>query len=647
MDFFTSLFKAYEKAEEIGLVDQQKGTNEPVLLPIYHDNKVIKNNDVYIEILLDKEGNFYKSRTFAVDENVIFPVTYESSNRTSTKIAPHPIVDSWYYVMHSEVILEKQKKYLKNLDYWISQTENKKVENFLQIIRNFVAKPEAVDLVLASTFGSDYQIEKECIDKNGKFCVGTLTYGEKNKKIAIKDIKLTFTIIKFEGFKNISVSNFKDLHRDFINLVQKNNSVDIGRCNISGKEERIIKYHRSPKGQFKRAKLISQNKTIAYIGDRFPTEDESTDIIKIGYETSEKIHLMIKYLMENKNSSTWLGSSQYLINWFSDDLSNESHLDIVDPVYNDLFEDDKEESWDFNKPNEENWKICSSFIKGLKLFSDDATYCVAILNKTNDGRIAIKYFRQLQVSKLLENLKEWQKHYSWEPNNNLTDYKLRTPTLNDIIKTAYGVDRDGNLRLDNDSFRSDQYQQLVTALIDGQKIPSSIVKKIEHNIKQRQKYPDCWEQVQQVSLAVLHKQYRREFTPMLDHEERDRSYLFGRLLAIYELIEKVHNLSKNPKLAKKDVRVTNAERYWTAYSNQPATIMKVLDGKIRYCIDYLKTNEAGYWKKLDNEMQEIVQLLSPIMMDKSFNQPLDYKFIFGYYAEKKYYYTKQGKKSEE
>ena len=36
MDFFTSLLKAYEKAEEIGLVDQQKGTNEPVLLPIYH-----------------------------------------------------------------------------------------------------------------------------------------------------------------------------------------------------------------------------------------------------------------------------------------------------------------------------------------------------------------------------------------------------------------------------------------------------------------------------------------------------------------------------------------------------------------------------------------------------------------------------------
>lgn len=143
MDFFTSLLKAYEKAEEIGLVDQQKGNNNPVLLPIYHDNKVIRNNDIYIEVLLDKEGNFYKARTFEVDENVIFPVTYESSIRTSTKIAPHPIVDSWYYVMHSELIQEKQKKYLENLDYWICQTNNRKVESFLQIIRNFVMKPEA------------------------------------------------------------------------------------------------------------------------------------------------------------------------------------------------------------------------------------------------------------------------------------------------------------------------------------------------------------------------------------------------------------------------------------------------------------------------------------------------------------------------
>ena len=197
MDFFTSLLKAYEKAEEIGLVDQQTGENDPVLLPIYHDNKIIKNNDFYIEILFDKEGNFYKSRKIDVGENVIFPVTYESSNRTSTKIAPHPIVDSWYYVMSSNLRKEKQKKYLENLDYWISQTENENVKQFLQIIRDFVEKPKSVDLVLTSTFGTDYQLEDEYIDKNGKIQEGSVTFGEKNKKISLKDIKLSFTIVKF------------------------------------------------------------------------------------------------------------------------------------------------------------------------------------------------------------------------------------------------------------------------------------------------------------------------------------------------------------------------------------------------------------------------------------------------------------------
>ena len=42
MDFFTSLLKAYEKAEEIGLVDQQIGENDPVLLPLYHTS--LKSN---------------------------------------------------------------------------------------------------------------------------------------------------------------------------------------------------------------------------------------------------------------------------------------------------------------------------------------------------------------------------------------------------------------------------------------------------------------------------------------------------------------------------------------------------------------------------------------------------------------------------
>ena len=646
MDFFTSLLKTYEKAEEIGLVDQRTGDNDPVLLPLYHDNKIIKKNDFYIEILFDKEGNFYKSRKIDVGENVIFPVTYESSNRTSTKIAPHPIVDSWYYVMSSNLRKEKQKKYLENLDYWISQTENENVKQFLQIIRDFVEKPKSVDLVLTSTFGTDYQLEDEYIDKNGKIQEGSVTFGEKNKKISLKDIKLSFTIVKFDGFKNISVSNFKELHLDFINLVQNYNSIDKGICNISGKEERIIKNHRSPKGVFENAKLISQNSEIAFIGDRFPTKESSNNIIRVGYETSEKIHLMIKYLLENKNSNIWLESSQYLINWFSDDLANKSQLDIVKPEFDSLFEDeedDVEESHQLIRPNAVNQEIGSSFIKGRKLFGNDATYYIAILTKTSKGRIALKYFRQLQVSQLLKNLENWQDTYSWEERTKLGIYKQKTPNFNEIINAAYGVDRGRYLELDNDSFRSDQYQQLVTALIDGKAIPNSIVKKLEANIKHRQNYPKCWHSLQQVSLAVLHKQYGREFKPMVDHENTNRSYLFGRLLAIFELMETQRYRIEGGN----QERITNAERYWNAYTSQPAKLMMNLANKIKPYEETVKLNSRGIYNKLEKEREKIISLLSPLMTNKDINDPLDYQFIFGYYSEKQYFYTKKEKNESE
>ncbi|EMC29745.1 type I-C CRISPR-associated protein Cas8c/Csd1 [Streptococcus mutans] len=647
MDFFTSLLKAYEKAEEIDLVDQQTGNN-PVLLPIYHDNKVIKNNDKYIEILLDNEGAFYKARKFEIGENVIFPVTYESSNRTNTKIAPHPIVDSWYYVMYSELRKEKHQKYLENLDNWIIQTENNKVENFLKIIKKFVENPESVELVLNSAFGSDCQIQEEFVDNNGKIQEGSLIFGEKKQKIALKDIKLSFKILEFDGLRDVSVSNFNEMHHDFINYINNNSTeIGIGICNISGKEDRIIKNHRKPKGVFSNGKLISQNNKIAYLGDRFPNENASSDIIKIGYETSEKIHLMIKYLLENNNSHTWLGTSQYLINWFSDDLSNDSQLDIVKPEFDDLFEDDEEEKQVFIKPNEENKKIGSSFVRGQKLFSNNATYNIAILNE-NKGRIALKYFRQLQVSQLLKNLESWQENYSWEAKTKAGDYKIKIPIFNEIINVAYGVDRERYLELDNDAFRSDQYQQLVTALIDGNPMPSTIVKKLEANIKQRQKYPKHWSQVQQVSLAILHKQYGREFKPMLDHENTNRSYLFGRLLAIFELMESKKYEIENPNKDKKESnRITNAERYWNAYTSQPAKLMMNLTNKIKPYEEAVRLNAYGIFHKLDKERAEIVQLLSPLMAKKDINDPLDYQFIFGYYAEKQFFYTKQEKNESE
>lgn len=627
MDFFTSLLKAYEKAEEIGLVDQQNGDN-PVLLPLYHTS-LKSNGKNIISVKLEQDGSLYKAEIMdAENQTIIFPVTSNSVARSGSNPAPHPLVDKFSYYV-PELSQSQYDDFHKQLASWITYCEEGEVKDFLMKIQQFILQTDFLSNILYSLYGEHYQREGLKItysDSDGK-----------NKTVDLSAYFLEFSIVQFHGFKDESVTSYEALHQSFISFITANQD-NLGTCNISGRMEQITNKHRGLMGN---AKIISvSNKGEAYKG-RFK---EREDVFSVGYETSEKIHLMIKYLLENKNSSTWLESSQYLINWFSDDLANESQLDIVKPAFNDLFEDDEDEkdSLVFIKPNEENKKIGSSFFKGRKLFGNDATYYVAILNKTSNGRIALKYFRQVQVSQLLKNLETWQENYSWEAKTKSGNYKLRTPTFNDIINVAYGVDRERYLELDNDSFKSEQYQQLVTALIDGRTIPNTIVKKLEDNIKQRQKYSKNWYQVQQVSLAILHKQYGREFTPMLDHQETDRSYLFGRLLAIYELFE----AQRYALDGSSQERITNAERYWNAYTGQPAKMMNHLENKIKPYEQVLKLNRTGIWHKLEKERKEIIQLLTPLYANKEFTQPLDYKFIFGYYAEKQFYYTKQTKENE-
>lgn len=626
MDFFTSLLKAYEKAEEIGLVDQQNGDN-PVLLPLYHTS-LKSNGKNIISVRLDRDGSFYKAEVMADNQTIIFPVTGDSVARSGSNPSSHPLVDKFSYYV-SEVNQSQYDNFHEQLANWIDYCDEGEVKDFLMKIRHFILQTDFLSSILQSLYGEDYQREGLKItysDSDGK-----------NKTVDLSAYFLEFSIVRFNGFKDESVTSYKELHQSYISFVRANQD-NLGTCNISGRTEQITNKHRGLMGN---AKIISvSNKGEAYKG-RFK---EREDVFSVGYETSEKIHLMIKYLLENKNSSTWLESSQYLINWFSDDLANESQLDIVKPEFNELFEDseDERDSLVFIKPNKENKKIGSSFIKGQKLFSNDAMYNISILNKTSNGRIALKYFRQVQVSQLLKNLETWQENYSWEAKTKSGNYQLRTPTFNEIINAAYGIDRERYLELDNDSFNSDQYQQLVTALIDGRLIPNTIVKKLEDNIKQRQKYSKHWYQVQQVSLAVLQKQYGREFTPMLDHQETDRSYLFGRLLAIYELFE----AQRYALDGSSQERITNAERYWNAYTGQPAKMMHHLENKIKPYEEVLKLNRPGIWHKLEKERKEIIQLLTPLYGNKDFTQPLDYKFIFGYYAEKQFYYTKQTKENE-
>lgn len=137
-------------------------------------------------------------------------------------------------------------------------------------------------------------------------------------------------------------------------------------------------------------------------------------------------------------------------------------------------------------------------------------------------------------------------------------------------------------------------------------------------------------------------------------EKQSYSYLYGRLLAIYEMTEaslysmdaKEANVANSTggETKKSNYRLTNAERLWTAYVNAPLSTLKLLDTKTKVYERKLKTDHPGMLIKLQKQKDEIFRLLDPIQEKaQNPNKALDSEFIFGYQAQKAALYAKEEK----
>lgn len=605
MDFFTSLLNAYDYALENNLVDVHEG-NATILLPLYHTN-LRSNGKNIINVLLDKQGEFLSAKFLEEDEIIIFPVTQDSIARSGKYPPSHPLVDKLSYITTENDKLHEM--YMESFTALFQGINDGEVKNFLITIKNFIDKSDFYE-----------KIEKYIFENE-------------EKKIDTANTFLTFSISDFISGRTISVTNYVELHRQYINYVE-NLDIPRGLCNISGEEQQLTSKHRGLLGN---AKLISVSNNKETYQGRF---SKGEDIISVGYRTSEKIHLMLKYLLENQNTNVRLREQQYLVNWFSDDLANDSEIDYIHPSTFEI----KGMPTFFQPVNnvklttEDNKLIGQSFIKGRQQFSDGSKYYVAIIDKVSNGRISLKYFRELSVSQLYRNLQKWQFNYKWEYfEQDSKRYVYSIPSMTQMILTAYGIESNHKLELSNDKFYKDQFQKIIMALIDGKRVPANIPKALEQNVKQRLKYDDRWNTVLFTALAIFHNQDEEDLKRMLDENNTNRSYLFGRLLAIFERIEDATYTSGKDGTK----RVTNAQKFWTSYSNKPATYMQTLLEKTQYYEQTLSNSHYGLAQKLKKEKEKIITAIHDHYLDsKELNQPLDYHFIFGYYAETNYIFTK-------
>lgn len=638
MTLINSLVKTYDKSLEAGLVDNYNG-NDSVILPLYH-NSIVSTGENILKISIDRDSNFVKSSFLVKDEKIIFPVSLDSVNRTSNSM-PHMLVDNCSYIASYNE--ERHKDYMDALENWIAEEKDTEIKDFIRIIYNYIKKANFIYEALRYALGVDV------LKLTDKASILEYTFiNDKNKettkKLELDKIYLEFEVVDFKNLEDYSVTKYKKLHQVHINNV-RNSITKNGICNITGKEDYIVDKHRGILGN---SKLISAVKQ-SYIG-RFK---EGSDVISIGYETSEKAHLMLKYLMDNKNSSKWLGGQQYIVNWFSDDVRNDKKLFITSANPNiagvdesDEFDIDKIEAEDatmdtFKAVYSENEKVANSFITGVDKVPKDSRYSALILEKVNDGRSSIRYFKELQTSQLYKNLETWSNTYYYYTlaKNNLV---RKTPSIFSILDAAYGTEREKKLVNDNDSFKKDQLQKMIISIIEGKEMPKNIVKAIDMNIRKKLNYKNTWNILQSIALAVLRDSSKEENEDMLDRDNLDRSYLYGRLLAVYEMIERLTfdaaKYGDGEKIKKSEaIRLTNADRYWTSFTKHPAQISKVLDDKTKTYMNKLKATNPGFAVLLDREKEDIFIKLGELdISEKEDNKALSSRFLYGYYAEKRF-----------
>lgn len=450
MSLLTELYHAYNASKESGLVDQHE-INRTTLLPIYHNNMTSNGKNI-VRVHLNKDSTLERAEFVPEDEDIIFPVNEASVARSGRKPPAHPLVDKLNYIVPSDSW--KHNNFKDAFINWFNYIDQGHDKEYLKIIKDFISKNDMLQQILDYLFqGRDYKLNDfvvEYTENAGK--------KEKIRKLKLKDVFLTYSINAFDGLKNRGVTKNKSLHNSYIDFIDANLTPN-GMCNVTGKHTYISSKHRGLMGN---AKLVSvSNNTETYKG-RFT---KKADVFNMGYKASEKIHLMLKYLLENDNTNRWLGEQQYLINWLSTDINNESGLNILDSDPLNFFGDETEE----NTRNEESYEpdtvrnkqVGKSFYSGRILFNENSQYYAAIIDKSSNGRLSVKYFKKIPTSQLVKNLEKWQLDNRWETYNYKNKQTIsRPPSVTEIVQTTYGIERNGKLLLDNGNLKKVYIRQL-------------------------------------------------------------------------------------------------------------------------------------------------------------------------------------------
>lgn len=576
-------------------------------------------------VVLDEQSNFLRANKIEKDSAPTnTPATWRSAARTS-KPEPHAVFDNLMYLCgdmkdyldggKAEECYEKFfLPYVENLKKW---KESSYSNQYVEIIYNYLVKERLLkDLV-----------EEKIVElkENGKI-------DEELKYLNIPQNKL------FVRFSIQMIGEVLDLWEDFsfINsysdyLLQLKNEISENSsfCYATGKTGAMADLH----GKYIRfpgdgAKLLSSNDSdnFTYRG-RF---DKPAEAYQVSYEVSEKAHSALRYLIQ-KRASTFKRNGMTVVAWSDGSeipMSGEDTNDIMSALLgedqNVTTEVDTDQDFAYELK-----KALNSFKNELKV----KTVNIMMLDAATPGRMAVQYFKQFDIEDYLENLFQWHRdlcwiqHYKKERDEKIREYRC-APSVYDICLYSFGVEQNGKMVLnEKDKFVNQKIRRIFPCILEGQRLPIDYMRGAYHNaVNPVSKEEYNWIKCLGVACSLIHKYYidrgRSDFSMALNEQIKDRSYLFGRLLAIADKVESIA-LSM-----KKEDRPTSARRLMNAFSKKPYSTWGILELKLNPYFERINPNSRAYYRKELNVVMDVMEMES-----YQSNKPLEPSFLLGYHNQ--------------
>lgn len=634
MNWIQSLYETYERCKNA--VGYSDGTNRP-LLPLCHIT-----TQTHIEVVIDGKGNFRDCRLVDKDDSTtIIPATESSASRAGSKPECHPLCDKLQYLAgdfvdfggkvtsgFSKNPIEPYNNFLKLLSDWCnSPYSHPKARAVLAYVQKKTLIQDLVNhkILLVDHNGKLISKDQAKREKNAKDIFSVLNSQE--NAVVRWEVQIPGEVESKTWRDPTLWSRWSSYYLD--------SKEERGICLVTGQSEILTNNHpKYIRREGDNAKIISANDTSGFtFRGRFITDAQACGV---GLETSQKAHYTLAWLI---NRQGFLEGDLAVVAWAVSGVKvPQPFKDTHDSFYQGLASEIDQLSTD--TAQEVGIRLKKKIAGYRQEIGEREDVAVIAVDSATPGRLSIVYYRALKGSEFLDRIENWHETCAWRHNYRFIEAQdekgkvkrhyfsfIGAPAPADIAEAAYGRHLD-------DKIKKATLKRLLPCIVDNQPIPRDLVESVVRRASNRAGLRGYdWNKALTIACALYrkYKQGKENFNMSLDETRTTRDYLFGRLLAIADVMEE-RTLSEAEKN-----RPTNATRYMQQFSQRPFSTWKQIHELITPY--FMRQSEnASYYKWL---IAQVEDLFTP--EDFTSNKPLTGEYLLGYYCQRQKMWEKKEK----